>query len=339
MECNSCFDNLIGLRDVCVPPDINSCRWINDIGINSEVIGSIITKDYSGPEDFFKKQYSLAVSDLVVAITNQYSARYIKNTILSGKSLGYNNTIKTIVPTTGKWCGITLELSNNNSFVDLYLSELILFTDFTGNIPVKAYDLDSGKLIGDFTVVSVAGQPSTLQVSKLFNSKRRNLNVFICYDSTGINSYKTTITQKNCCGSIGSFSSQYVYAYGAYSDTGGFTYDVIKKGATTFGMLLTYSVQCNHEQWLCSNLNLLSGALSYKLAANLMAFALSPGAQSQRVNTLVTINYDDIKTNFNFYQQKYVEEINTVFQNMQTPEDSKCFICKSYNKSVLSIPG
>lgn len=339
MACSPCFEKLIGLRNVCVPVDIKSCKWVDDVGISIHTIEQIITKGYAGPSDFFQKQYDFAVGEMVATINSHYSPKYITNTIIEGKRMGFNSQTKTLVPNTGKWVGIVVELANSNSYVDFYSPELSLFTNFTGNIPVRVYDLETAKLLDTITVASVAGEVSVIQANKLFNSKRKNMTLFFCYDSTGIDNYKTNIKNSaGCCGSAKNiWSNSYIKAYGAYSDTGGFTYDVIKKGDTTYGMSMVYSLQCNHEQWLCSNLNLLATPLVYKLASNIFLFGLN-ASSAERVNTLITINRDDMINSQTFYENKYRETLENVLKNMQTPDDSKCFQCKEYNRSVISLP-
>lgn len=320
----NCFDNLIALRDVCMPKQ--ACIFLNELGISRHTLEQILTKDYSGPEDFFQKQYDNAVSETARTIHGYFAEKYLVNSILEGERLGFIQDNKTVKASNNKFGGILAELINSNSFLDFYVSGLTLFTDYTGLIQVNVYDVFTGNVIDKIVVNSVAGKESTIRLDDIYKSKRKGMKLFFAYDTTGINSYKTLIRNGICCGRT-TFSNQYIYSGGAYSNAGIFIKSDLKNADHTFGMSLTYSLQCNHQDWLCSHKNLIALPMAYRLAANITQFGLN-ASPSQRVNTKVTINKEEMNNSLAWYESKFNETLQSILSNVQTPTDAKCFQCK-----------
>ena len=337
MACtNSCFENLIGLRDVCEPATIKSCIWLNEVGISKFTIENIITPDYSSVKDFYDRHYEIAVDEVSNTINANFSNKYITNSLLEGQRLGFAQENLSSKAGISKYGGIQTELINTNSYIDFYVSEISLFTGTTGTVTVKVYDLYEGKEIDSIDVDCVAEEQSTVQVNKVYKSKRKNLKLFFGYDTTGINSYKTLIKNNLCCGKT-TCSNEYISAKGGYSDAATFISSDIKSADHTFGMSLVYSLQCNHTDWMCSYLNLIALPIAYKMASNIFQFGLT-GSQAQRMNTLVTIDYDKMLADQQWYENKFNERIGTVLKSIQTPSDSKCFQCRRTNGTKLVFP-
>lgn len=333
---NECLQGLIGLRDVCVPKDSTNCVWIDEIGINRHTIEQVLTKNYSSVSDFFDKQYNNAIKEVSNVIHTQFSSKYIINSLIESMRLGFANDNKIVKTSNSKLSGIQLSFLNANSFVDLYISELSLFTDFTGTVTIKVYDLLTSKQISSFNINTVAGEQSYIHPNKIFKSNRKKLNLFICYDTTGINSYTTVIKNGLCCG-INHCSNQYLEASGNYSDTDLFIDRDVKQATHTFGMSLVYSLQCNHTDWVCASKNILALPIAYKLAANICKYGLT-AASDQRVNNFVTIQKEQLTTDQAWYEGKFSERMNNILLHIQTPDDRKCFQCTQPGGTVLNLP-
>lgn len=331
-----CFENLIGLRDVCTPEDLRSCLWLNDVGISRHTLEQLITKDYAGVTDFFNKQYSHTLREVVQTIHGHFANKYVVNSILEGQRLGYADGNLTVKTSNSLYSGIYVKFLNTNSFIDFYLSELSLFTNHTGNITVKVYDVLEGRQIDIINVQVVAGQQSSVLPNKIYKSKRKSLYLFFGYDTTGINSYKTIIKPGLCCGRNWC-NNQYIEAGGVYSPLASFIDSGLTSESHTFGMSLNYSLQCNHKDWLCTHQNQINLSILYKLAANISQFGLM-ASPNQRVNTNVTINRDQLLNDQAWYEGKFSQTLESVLKNIQTPTDVKCFQCREGGRSVLVLP-
>lgn len=330
----NCFDSLIGLRDVCSPG--NSCIMMNDLGISRSGIESIMTKDYKGAEDFFNKQLQHAIKEVTSTIHSNFSDKYIAGSILEGQRLGFEQDNLVSKPANNKYSGIYIELLNSNSYLNFLTGELSLFVEYTGDVQVNVYDVITGNRIDVIVVPCVAGEISTVTINKVFKSKRKSLKLFFAYDTTGINSLKTLIKSGLCCGKT-TCRNQYVLAGAYYSNNSTFTRSDLKSSDHTFGMSMVYSLSCNHTDWLCSHKNIIALPLAYRLAANITNFGLNV-SPSERVNTKVTINKEELKNNLLHYETKYSQTLNDILRNMNVPGDAKCFQCKSVNRTVLNLP-
>lgn len=331
-----CFEDLIGLRDVCTPPDLRSCLWLNDIGISKHTIEQYITKDYAGVTDFFNKQYSHTLREVVQTIHGHFNNKYLVNSILEGQRLGFSEGNLVAKISNSLYSGIYVKLLNTNSYIDFYLSELSLFTNHTGNITVKVFDVFEGRQIDTINVASIAGEQSRVSIQKTYKSKRKSMYLFFGYDNTGIDSYKTIIKPGLCCGRTWC-SNEYIEAGGVYSPLGSFIDSGLTSENHTYGMSMVYSLQCNHKDWLCTHQNQINLSLLYKLAANISQFGLT-ASPNQRVNTNVTINRDQLISDLTHYQNEFIRTLESVLKNIQTPTDAKCFQCRENGRSVLVLP-
>jgi len=333
-----CFTNLVGLRDVCEPPEIKSCYWLNDVGISKYTVDQIVTKDYVDSEDFTAKQIQFSVNQVANEIHAHFGGQYKSNSIVEGMRIGFLQDNKVSKAGNNLWSGIYIECLNSNSYLDFYWSEILLATDFTGTIPVRVYDVMTGTLITTVNVVSVAGQQSVLNLNEIVSLKRKSAKLFICYDTTGINSYQTNIKNSGCNGCNNNvYSNQYVTARAMYSSAGTFILSDLIGSDHTFGMSFVYSLQCNHKNWICANVNILSLPILYKIASNILLFGLQAAADT-RVNTKITINRDKLEVDQAFYEKKFAESFSSVLAQMQIPQDAKCFSCTTPHRTVLVLP-
>ncbi len=330
----NCFEGLIGLRDVCSPS--NACINLNELGLSRYALESFVTKDYQNAEDFFAKQYAHAVKEVSDAVHTNFNDKYITNSILESQRAGFAQDNLSVKSGNNKYSGIYLELLNSNSYLNLEAAELVLFTDYTGDIQVNVYDVITGKRIDVIVVPCVAGEESTVSLSKLYKSKRKGLKLFFAYDTTGINSYKTLIKNGLCCGKT-TCTNQYVQSGGYYSNAGTFVKNDLKTSDHTFGMSIVYSLSCNHNDWICTHKNQLALSIAYRLAANIATFGLT-ASPSERINTKITINKEELEKSLSWYESKYSETLGNVLKTMAMPTDSKCFQCKATNKTVLNFP-
>lgn len=335
---NECFTDLIGLRDVCEPPVIKSCYYIDDLGVNRRLVESIITSNYPDVSDFFQKQLNLAANQMASEVHANFQNKYLITSLIESQRLGFLQDNKSVKATNSKWAGIYVELKNTSSFIDFYSSEIILTTDFTGNIPIRIYDVYTGTILATVTLVSVAGTQSALPINEIFKSKRKSAKLFICYDTTGINSYKTLIKDAGCSTCSGyNYSNSYLISRGAYSEANTFLLTDITGADHTFGMSIQYSLNCNHKDWICAHSNILSLGLAYKLCSNICLYGLQ-ASPHDRVNTAVTINREKLETDQGFYEDKYLYEMQSKLKFMNVPSDKKCFYCSQPYKTVLVLP-
>jgi hypothetical protein len=285
---NQCFQNLVGITDTCNPP---SGLSLKQIGITTKEVGDFINSDYESAEELIEDKIDLATKKVSDRITNHLSEFMRSSSVIESARLGFPQDNLQLV-TGGDLRGIRIELKNETSFLDLFISSLSLQVNYTGQVSIYVFDLMQNKLIDTLSMNAVSGELSHLVVNKTYPSTRRKLNLAFVYDASSISSYKTYIKQGYCSTCTG---SSYDAGINNYIKAGGIkvvsasvkTYENTTSIDNTAGMSLIYSLQCNPTEWLCSFSNLMAMPIAYKTAYNIMEYAVNV---SKRLNSSTLID-------------------------------------------------
>lgn len=337
---NSCFDNLIGLDGTCSDASSTSGLFASTLGITTNFLSQIITEQYADVNDLFQKKLKQATDVVVSTLHTHFSDKYRTVSVVDNLRTGKVNENKVVVAATNNYKGILFDLCSEKSYLDFYLSSIDLFVNYSGTVPVLVIDLIEGRIIKTLNVQTVAGQISTIYPSQIFESKKRKLKLFICYDTTGIPSYKTTLKQSDCSSCLPSHKLSYSYEE-ISSCTIELTDDLITSSVRysqdTGGLSITHSLQCNHRDWMCSVANQLSYPILYKLGSLFFEMALTE-VPNDRINTTVTNNADLIRERINLSESKFNEAMRGLVTTMNPPEDENCFICKKRSRHAIILP-
>ena len=329
----ACFDQIIGLKELCTGYTPSSGIYLNDIGVSLDLVNSVITKEYTGPSDFVASKIDHAINEVKNEVYGYFAKDIKTRSVIDNGRIGYVNPNMTVV-TGGGNRGIELSVYNNANYFSLEIAGIELFTDFTGTIPVKIYDVDQALLLDTVNVTSVAGEISSAFPHLKYQSNRKYLNLWIGYNATGINSYKTTTHKGQCCG-VYHLTNSYVRAKGATATS------YIESGLTqitdTAGMSINYSLVCDPYGWMCNFAQLLSLPIAYKVAADIYRTALmvTPGVRS---NNSTTVNSEMMKANFEWHEMQYREKLNNILKRVYLPTDSICFQCEQPSSNAIILP-
>mgnify|MGYP001597488207 CR=1 FL=1 len=335
----NCFDNIIALRGNCTDATPTSGLYINDIGITVDELNALITKDYASGEALFDAKLSFALKNVTNAIHTHFGGKYLASSVLDGQRMGYfQDNLSLIAGTADTSKGIWVEFCNDNSYVDLFVSELSLQVNFTGNVDVKVYDLYQNKLLDTLTVPTVAGEISTIYPHKTYKSNRKHLQVIFVYDTTAVSSYKTYLKQGGCtnCGTGSTYSNSWLTARAVTvlnADTK--VRENLTQVGDTGGMSLIYGLSCNHSDWLCSHSNTIAMPVLYRTAAEIMEYGIH---NSTRTNSNTMIDYDKMKERMEYYETKFGETFDNILGNMKPPQDKKCFQCNERTRHAVVLP-
>lgn len=335
-----CFDDIIGLRGTCDTPTSTSGLWLDDIGIDIAELDSVINKSQIDSVNFFENKRDFAIKQIIALIHTHYSDKYRTNSILSSKRIGFGKENQEVVASDATLKGIEIELCNQDSFVDVYVSELSLQVNFSGLVNVFVYDLFQNKLLDTIAVTTVSGQIVTVYPNKTYKSVRKELDIIFVYDATNFSSVKTTTTLTGCksCGSGGSMSK--IDAYLTARSISILNADAkIESNLTatgdTGGLSIIYSIQCNYDEWLCTISNSIALPILFKTGYEIMDYTIN---NSLRLNTATTINLDSAKARRDEYNARYQSSIEALLQNIKLPQDEKCFECRQKSKHVVILP-
>jgi len=327
----ACFDNIISLEELCPDQESLSGFYLNQIGINKTEIEQYITKDFSSVQSFIDKKSAFAVKKVTSEVYSYLSPLFKADSILTGARIGYEATQKELISQSG-YVGTNVTLRNANSYLDFVLSDISLFTDFTGTVPVLIYDTLQGKLLQTVNITTVAGQVSTSYEKVVVSAPRKQLNLWIGYDATAINSYKT-ITHSGCSECHGfTFNHKFIQATGS-AIANPFTEVTLTNLTHTGGLSFNYSVACNHEDWLCNHRNILGLPILYKTGVEICNHALL-AAPNQRTMSVTTLNRELMEQKLAYFEHEYNKVMSNILKNMAVPQDRNCFNC---SQRIISI--
>jgi hypothetical protein len=335
---NECFENLIGLRETCTAQSPRSGLMLNQVGVNYDFAKSVLMRDYKTVEDFVDDKIAFATKIVIDRVTHQFSDEIRTTSILTGARAGqHKDNMNLITGLAGQEKGLGFEMCNQESYLDLFISEVNLFTNFTGNIPILVYDLVQKKLLDTLTLVSTANVISTLVVNKLYRSNKKRLDIVLIYDTTGISSYDTAMTLSGCtsCGTQGStIQNSYVRASSVkFNSADAKLRENLTFASDTGGMSAIYSVQCNKTDWMCENSNLLALPILYKAASEIYLYA----SFSSRDNSTTMISPEVIDERYKHAEAAYVESIDDLMKRIRLPKD-RCFSCNVQSKHAIILP-
>ena len=335
-----CFDDIIGLRGSCTTPASTSGLWMDDIGIDLAELDSIINKSQIDSVDFFEKKREFALRQIIQLIHTHYSDKYKTNTILRSGRIGFGKENQEVVAASAVLKGIEIELCNDDSFVDVFVSSISLQVNTNGVVNVLVYDLFQNLLLDTIPLTAVSGRTVTVYPNKLYKSVRKELDIIFVYDATNFSSVKTMITQSGCkgCGSGGSMNylNQYLSTRSVSIPSASAKIESNLTGISdTGGLSLMYAIQCNYEEWLCTISNSIALPVLFKTAYEVMDYTIN---NSLRLNTATTINLETAAKRRDEYDKRYQDSIQALLQNIKLPQDEKCFECRQKSKHVVILP-
>lgn len=328
-----CFDNLVGVRDLCTETTPKSEIYIDDVGLSKSDLEACVTKQYTGVEDYFLKRSQFAYKSISLEIYNHFRSKYLAHSLIDSHRLGfYNQSLTTNLG--ANFRGINLEFTQSGGFYSFTISEINLYLNYTGDVDVVIYDLYQNKLLHTETVPCVSGKISTAFIHKQFQSQKKPANIFIGYDADGITAINTPIKSGLCCGKT-SCDNSYMTAKGVEID-GTFITSNMETINHTAGLSLVYSVECDHLSWICSHGRSIAIPAAYKIGEIVTSDALIHNGGERATNSH-TINKDELERRLTFFRNQYNEKMSNLLSDMQLPSN-KCFQCNSKSRTVTSLP-
>jgi hypothetical protein len=330
----NCFSNVIGIKEACA--DATSYKlFINQLGINLKLLDQYAGSNYKNGLDLFNEKLEFAGEAMASEMLVSLSKRIKGNTLISNVAIGYfpdpTQTVAAIGA--GTWVGLRIQ-QDTPSYIALALKDIKLNLITTGAIPLKIFNYQTKLLIANVTVT--ANDWSAL--NQVITSLGRDIDIVIGYES--IFAAKKTLVNRSTCG--GNCPPSFV-SCGNYTDVVGVKFALsgsdlgaVVNLAHTSGVELNYNVSCNYLSWLCSISQLTALPLLYKVAAEITEYAIhfSP---NERVNNSVE-ERDNLKSQYDFFTQKYNEALGNVLQNMHLPIGDDCFVCKENLRYTVQIP-
>lgn len=329
-----CFENLIGIKTQCGEPVASdSGYYLQDLPLINLKLADSMSDGQNSAYQSLKKRLDFSGNNLVNDVRNRLAPYFLKKSVMSATQAGYYQDNKRAVPgLAGNYKGIQIRISEYE-YLDVFISEVSLFVNHTGQVPIQVIDLVQGRVIDTINVTSVAGQIVRVPIHKTYSSNGQYVNLFIGYDSTGIDSYFTNIyTQPgrylsgcSACRPTWSYRNMFMAIYSRSLPVAG---PLIMNNLTGInecgGVSLTISLSCSMDKWICQMKNVLAYPLLYLAGVEILKEAMA----SDRFNSLLTLNRDKMAAVIEDYELEYGKAMDGIFKNLSLPNDI-CFKCNS----------
>lgn len=334
-----CFDHIIEVKGNCEGKTAYSGIYLDDVGIKLNELNDIVGPEYKDGEELFYEKRNFAIKSVTSSVHTFLQDGYKAKSLLESMRVGqFQDNLQEVSTEAGKLKGIYVEICNTDSFVDFFLNFIEVQFNFTGNVLLYIYDTIQNKLLDTLTVPAVAENIVQLYVNKTYKSDRKRLSLFIGYESATVPSYKTYLRNGVSCWSCDDYwyKCQYVKFSGAKISTGD---DKVLRNFTrtgeTFGLSLNYSINCNHEEWLCSHARALAIPIALYTAKEISDYAINI---SQRSNPKTIIDSEKWKSRHDKYDADFTTRFGEVISNINLPSDSRCFKCSPKLIHAVVLP-
>lgn len=334
----TCFDSLIGIKSKCTTSTGSSDFFIEDIGITADYCGQYINSEYSSGIEFIESKIALATQLVRKTIQNNFSEHIISKSVIDSQLLGhYQDSLQLKSGIASTLGGISLTLTNYQSYFNVFVNTISIQISTTQTIPVFVYDLISGTLLDTINIDAVANTITTKVVNKTYSSPKRKLDLIFVYDTEGIYSNTTSLRYDGCAKCSGyTYSNSYINSTPIYmTESDAKIRSSLTTTSHTFGLSVNYSVQCSVENWLCEMANLMALPILYKTGMEIMQYALY---YSNRQNTGVNVHAERNQNALNFFTEKYNESLEMTIKKINIPKGDICFKCNEYVKSAVILP-
>lgn len=319
-----CLNNLVGIWDGSTAK--TDILYINDLpGF-----------DLSLP-DFLKKEQDESPITLLEGIRNK-AGIFLKHEILGNlnprvqmHSVLYNGvagvvdttrTVKTLEAAKYKGLNISVE---NYPYTQIYVDQISFYpVDNVTDLDVYLYDLTTGTLLDTYTFTVTGGEVNYYRVGKTYQNKGQYLNLALVVDSSLTDVYEV-VTTAGCRSCNVGFRALNTYCSGRgvkWNSASDPIYSNTLSESHTNGLSMHYSVQCDHDYFVCSMANRFMLPMYYRFGIELMDEIL----HSDRLNSLTTIGRDSAKELKDDLINKYNATMQGILQNLNVP-NNVCYTC------------
>ena len=331
----ACLQQLVGFDDGCSVPDLNRL-FVNKLpGWNSSLLGYLTSDQNPTQVDVFAAAaYRAAMrleDDWRLNIMPKVSAPSVLDRGTIGK---YQDGKFVQAGAAGKVAGVRIT-ANGSAFTRLVLDTLTIFWPVTQSATVQIIDVLQGKVLTTTTINALAGQYVTIDLNYTIRSLGQALDIAVVLPA-GQGAYDAAVSYAGCrsCGNRWETCGKNVYAKDVAFDAAGPYTDATASGIGHLnGVSVGYSLSCDYEAVLCQYADRLKRAMLYATTVEIMNEALF----SKRINTMTTINRDDVTAMRDMYAEMYNEATAAVFGNLALPNDI-CYTCRPAVRPATYVP-
>jgi hypothetical protein len=329
-----CLNNLVGIWDGCSTREDK--LYINDLqGFDMNWLDSLAKEQNSTSIEVLESIRNKSGIFLKNEIHAFLNPRAELGSVLSNEVAGYiqdNKTVKTLEAAKYKGVQVTLR---EFPYMSIYVDRISLFAVDSVTTDIKVYDILQGILLDTLPITTVGGQVTTIDVGKIYQNKGQYLSLAFVIDSSVTDVYYVTATGRSC-GNCHPRYEMYGYAGGRgieFAQSATPLENTINGLGHTNGLSVHYSVQCDHDYWICNMAGRFSLAMYYRFGVELCEEILS----SMNLNSLTTVYSERIKATQEKCIKGYNEQMEIVVKNLKIPNNI-CYTCTPLIKNNTRTP-
>jgi len=328
-----CLAEIIGLRGGCEDVSVSSEIYLDTKVKYHELEQYVDQNDVANntASKLFTSLRSQAALEVIDEIDAHMASGYIAKTVVKSAFVGDAGTTLTDSLAAANLKGIRLRQSTSYPSYAFRVGRIGFIGNYTGNVVVLYYDGLTGEQLATDTIAAIANTRVEVNVNRQFRTEL----LTIVYDATGINGYKTTVNGGHgTCLTCRDGDRINGYCNGqAITATIGTPLDHTVT-SDMGGLTVGFSVECDHQSWICRIKQQLGISMLYKTAELAMEYGLTTG----RENTNTIRDYESLGERQQMYHEQYSGSISRALKAINLPNEPNCFVCKRKSRIVASIP-
>lgn len=331
-----CFDDVISLRGACGNQRPTSGIYLDAYGMSLIELNKYISQDYESGEDLFIEKRAAAIQIIENMVLTALHPKIKGRTLIENYKVGFSNDNLQVIAPSGPNKGLNIKIENASSFLTLFISQISLQLNYTGDVSIYLADLRQGKIIETFQIAALPQEIITIYPQYSLAIEKGTKDLILFYDTTGRPSYKTTVNSSGCSG-CQPYNRNGMVSVKAFTMA-----DAVQKIASnlqssddTGGLSINYSLSCDYRAWLCSTSNLFALPIAYKTIAEILDYAIN--SYTERVNNATIVDREQIEKRKVEYEYKFREALDRSVRAMRVT-DHQCFECNSLIQTVIALP-
>ncbi len=333
----NCFDNIIGIHNLCTPVTPSSGFYIQDLrGINLSVANAATDNETMSGVKLIQEKITFSQNAILAHLRTQLADKLKINSIIQNDTIGfYRDNLTSVALESGKLKGIKVRC---DQYPYLEFSPIKIYLKLAQSITtdIFIYDLTTDTLLDTIPITTVASVPTAVLINKSYFTNKQRLHLFIGIDSGVSNTFETNISRMSSCHSCngGVYSNRYITFQGVQINKADQKIDINIQGNNgTNGLSIEYSLNCSLEPFLCNMGNQIAWPLLHKVGSELMKELTA----SRRLNSIINIDKGTNELLQKEYEEEYMASMSALLNNMKVPNDI-CFNCNSRVKKGYAIP-
>lgn len=337
MKYCECLIDIVGLKNICEPPD-GCTLYLDDLpNISREALALLTDSDRKKISLVFEDIEKRAAAKTYLEIVSKMQGNFLKNKptkrIITGQ---FQENDQLITFPQDRLIGKRIYIGDSE-YIGINIEQILIWSEsdvIAANFYV--YDLYTGLLIENFTSDLIGGRVNSINLSgKKYSSKG---DIFIGYNASevhsksasNINEYYDTYCECQC----GQSSCKY-YEYSIGADlTDLRIYEDSLNGSTDCGLILFYTKRCDFDEFICRNIDSGIGLiLQYQ-----MGIEFWKEDRLDNVLNWYALIGDEKKFQ---YRSDLEDDLEQALKNFvqQVDGDEVCFKCSKYGAAIdIQIP-